>query len=188
MHLFDVAREATGENVPEELRGPLRAVAEIAAPLPTYPNGCHAAEVEIDPETGVVEIVVYVGVDDPGTVINPLVVDGQTHGGAVQGIGQALMEACTYDPDSGQLLAGSFMDYAMPRADDVPSFDTAFNEVPAPSTELGVKGGGEGGATAAPPAIINAICDALLEYGVRHIEMPATPERIWRAIRDHQTG
>jgi carbon-monoxide dehydrogenase large subunit len=188
VHLFDVAREATGENVPEELRGPLRAVAEIAAPLPTYPNGCHAAEVEIDPETGVVEIVVYVGVDDPGTVINPLVVDGQTHGGAVQGIGQALMEACTYDPDSGQLLAGSFMDYAMPRADDVPSFDTAFNEVPAPSTELGVKGGGEGGATAAPPAIVNAICDALLEYGVRHIEMPATPERIWRAIRDHQTG
>ncbi len=186
VHLFDVAREAAGEEIPENLRGPLRAVAEIAAPLPTYPNGCHAAEIEIDPETGVVEIVAYVGVDDTGTVINPLVVDGQTHGGAVQGIGQALMESCTYDGDSGQLLAGSFMDYAMPRADGVPSFSLAFNEVPAPSTALGVKGGGEGGATAAPPAIVNAICDALSEFGVRHIEMPATPERIWRAIRNNR--
>ena len=182
IHLFDVAREAVTEAVPENLRGPLRAVAEISNPLPTYPNGCHATEVEIDPETGAVEIVAHVGVDDTGTVINPLVVDGQTHGGAVQGIGQALMEICAYDPESGQLLAGSFMDYAMPRASDVPSFQTAFNAVPAPSTKLGVKGGGEGGTTAAPPALINAIVDALSEFGVRHIEMPATPERIWRAM------
>lgn len=183
VHLFDVAREATGDTVPEDLRGRLRAEAEIAVPLPTYPNGCHATEVEIDPETGVVDIIAHIGIDDTGTVINPLVVDGQTHGGAVQGLGQALMEICAYDAESGQLLAGSFMDYAMPRADDVPSFKLAFNAVPAPSTKLGVKGGGEGGTTAAPPAIINAIVDALSEFGVRHIEMPATPERIWRAIR-----
>jgi carbon-monoxide dehydrogenase large subunit len=182
VHLFDVAKEATGETIPEDLRGRLRAEAEIAVPLPTYPNGCHATELEIDPETGVVEIIAHIGIDDTGTVINSLVVDGQTHGGAVQGLGQALMEFCAYDADSGQLLAGSFMDYAMPRADDVPSFTLAFNTVPAPSTRLGVKGGGEGGTTAAPPAIINAIVDALSEFGVRHIEMPATPERIWRAI------
>ena len=183
IHIFDVAGQATGEAIPENLRGRLRAEAEIAVPLPTYPNGCHATEVEIDPETGTVEIIAHVGIDDTGTVINPLVVDGQTHGGAVQGIGQALMEICAYDSDSGQLLAGSFMDYAMPRASDVPSFKLAFNEVPAPSTSLGVKGGGEGGTTAAPPAIVNAIVDALSGFGVRHIEMPATPERIWRAIR-----
>ncbi len=183
IHLFDIAAAAEGEKLPQELRGKLRAVAEIAVPLPTYPNGCHVAEVEIDPDTGVVTIVRYTGIDDVGRVINPLIVDGQTQGGAVQGIGQALMEHCTYDAE-GQVLAGSFMDYAMPRADDVPFFDLAFNEVPAPSTLLGVKGGGEGGTTAAPPALINAIVDALSDYGVRHMEMPATPEKIWRAIRD----
>lgn len=184
MHLFDIAEAATGGNLPEELHGPLRAVAEISKPLPTYPNGCHIAEVEIDPDTGIVDIVRYSGVDDVGRVINPLIVDGQTQGGIVQGVGQALMEHCVYDPDSAQVLAGSFMDYCMPRADDVPSFDLAFNEVPAPSTLLGVKGGGEGGTTAAPPALINAIVDALSEFGVKHMEMPATPERVWRAIND----
>jgi len=181
MGLFDIAAAAEGEALPEDLRGKLRAVAEIATPLPAYPNGCHAAEVEVDCDTGAVEIVRYAGVDDVGRVINPLIVDGQTHGGIAQGAGQALMEDCTYD-SQGQVLAGSFMDYCMPRADQFPSFDLAFNEVIADSTILGVKGGGEGGATGAPPAIINAIVDALTEFGVRHIEMPATPERVWRAI------
>jgi carbon-monoxide dehydrogenase large subunit len=184
MHLFDIAEAATSDNLPEDLRGPLRAVAEISKPLPTYPNGCHIAEVEIDPDTGIVDIVRYTGIDDVGRVINPLIVDGQTQGGIVQGVGQALMEHCAYDPESAQVLAGSFMDYCMPRATDVPFFDLAFNEVPAPSTLLGVKGGGEGGTTAAPPALINAIVDALSEFGVRHMEMPATPERVWRAIND----
>ena len=192
LSLFDIAAAAVaavddGNDLPDDLQGPLRAAAEIAVPLPAYPNGCHAAEVEIDPDTGAVEIVRYAGVDDVGRVINPLIVDGQTHGGIAQGAGQALMEDCTYDA-AGQVLAGSFMDYGMPRADQFPSFDLAFNEVIAASTALGVKGGGEGGATGAPPAIINAIVDALTEFGVRHIEMPATPERVWRAINAARSG
>ena len=182
LHLFDIAELAQGDKVPDELRGKLRAVAEISAPLPTYPNGCHVAEVEIDPDTGGVDIVRYTGVDDVGRVINPLIVDGQTHGGIVQGVGQALMEHCAYDSDSAQITAGSFMDYCMPRADDVPSFALANNEVPAPNNMLGVKGGGEGGTTAAPPAVINAIVHALADFGVQHMDMPATPEKIWRAI------
>jgi carbon-monoxide dehydrogenase large subunit len=184
LDLFEIADAATGDTVPEALRGRLQAVAEISKPLPTYPNGCHVCEVEIDPDTGVVTIMRYAGVDDVGRVINPMIVDGQTQGGIVQGVGQALMELTAYDPDSGQLLAGSFMDYALPRADDVPSFELANNVVPAPNNFLGVKGGGEGGTTAAPPALINAIVDALAEYGVTHIEMPATPERVWRAIQN----
>jgi len=188
LHLFDIAEIAPGDKAPEELRGRLHAIAEISAPLPTYPNGCHVAEVEIDPDTGIVEIVRYTGVDDVGRVINPLIVDGQTHGGVVQGVGQALMEHCLYDSASAQIVAGSFMDYCMPRADDVPSFNLANNEVPAPNNLLGVKGGGEGGTTAAPPAIMNAIVHALSDFGVRHMDMPATPEKVWRAIRNGQSG
>lgn len=182
--LFDIAGFAQSERVPVDLRGPLSASADITTHLPAYPNGCHACEVEVDVETGVISILRYIAVDDVGRVINPMIVDGQTHGGIGQGFGQAIMEDCTYDPQSGQLLAGSFMDYAMPRAQHLPQFQTAFNEVIADSTVLGVKGGGEGGATAAPPALINAIVDALQEFGVQHIEMPATPEKIWRIIAD----
>lgn len=181
--LFEIAEAATRLDLPGVIRGPLRAVAEIDKPLPSHPNGCHVAEIEIDPETGDVEIVGYVGVDDVGRVINPLIVDGQTHGGVAQGAGQALLELCAHDPATGQVLAGSFMDYAMPRADMFPPFTVAINEVPATSTSLGVKGGGEGGTTAAPAAIVNAICDALKPLGVRHIDMPVTPERLWRAIQ-----
>jgi carbon-monoxide dehydrogenase large subunit len=188
LHLFDIAEIALGDKLPDELQGRLHAVAEILAPLPTYPNGCHVAEVEIDPDTGIVEIVRYTGIDDVGRVINPLIVDGQTHGGIVQGVGQALMEHCVYEAGSAQIMAGSFMDYCMPRADDVPSFDLANNEVPAPNNLLGVKGGGEGGTTAAPPAVMNAIIHALADFGVRHMDMPATPEKIWRAIRDGQSA
>jgi carbon-monoxide dehydrogenase large subunit len=181
--LFDVAVAADSRDVPEDLRGPLAAVADIDKPLPAYPNGCHIAEVEIDPETGTLKIVRYTGVDDVGRVINPLLADGQTQGGAVQGLGQAMMECCVHDPNSGQLLTGSFMDYSMPRADDVPFFDLGHNEVPTPTNLFGAKGAGEGGTTGAPPALINAIVHALRDYGVEHIEMPATSESIWRAMR-----
>ncbi len=149
----------------------------------TYPAGTHIAEVEIDKETGVVEIVDWVAVDDFGNIINPMVVEGQVHGGIAQGVGQALLEGCVYDPDSGQLVTGSYMDYCMPRADDLPSFRVATTETPCPHNPLGVKGCGEAGAIAAPPALINAITDALAPYGVRHIDMPATPEKVWRAMQ-----
>jgi carbon-monoxide dehydrogenase large subunit len=150
----------------------------------TFPNGCHICELEIDPETGVVAIDRYTIVDDFGRTINPLMLEGQVHGGVVQGIGQALLEHTVYDPDSGQLLSGSFMDYAMPRADDVPSFAFATHNVPCTANPLGVKGAGEAGAVGAPPAIINAIVDALhAKTGLRHIDMPATPRRVWEALQ-----
>ncbi len=144
----------------------------------TFPAGCHIAEVEVDPATGIVRVVKFVAVDDFGNVINPMIVEGQVHGGVAQGIGQALLENAVYDPDTGQLLSGSFMDYCMPRADDLPSFDVGMTVTPAPSNPLGLKGCGEAGAIGSPPAIINAITDAL---GIRDIAMPVTPERAWRA-------
>src|SRR5205807_304323 len=138
--------------------------------------------------TGGVEIVGYAAVNDVGRAVNPLILHGQTHGGIAQGVGQALLENSHYDPDSGQLLAASFMDYAMPRADTFPPLATALSEVPSPTNRLGVRSGGEGGTTPALAAVINAIVDALAELGVRHIEMPATPERVWRAIRAARAG
>jgi carbon-monoxide dehydrogenase large subunit len=148
----------------------------------TFPNGCHVCELEIDPDTGRTEIVRYVVVDDFGKVVNPLLLAGQVQGGVVQGIGQAVLEGAVFDPDSGQLLTGSFNDYAVPRADDVTGIEFAYNIVPCTTNPLGIKGAGEAGAIGAPPAVINAIVDALAELGVEHIDMPATPERIWRAI------
>jgi aerobic carbon-monoxide dehydrogenase large subunit len=150
-------------------------------PPSAFPNGCHIAEVEIDPETGTVEVVRYAFVNDFGTVINPLLVNGQAHGGIVQGIGQALRESVVYD-QAGQLLTGSYMDYAMPRADDAPMFTHAFHPVPATTNPLGAKGCGEAGCAGALPSVMNALVDALGEYGICHIDMPATPERVWRAI------
>ena len=147
-----------------------------------FPNGCHIAEIEIDPDTGALEIVGYFVVDDFGTIINPLLLDGQIHGGLAQGIGQAVMENVAFDRDTGQLLAGSFMDYCMPRAGDLPSFALKFNEVPTPTNPIGAKGAGEAGAVGALPAMMNAVVDALAPLGVAHVEMPATSERIWRAI------
>ncbi len=149
----------------------------------TFPNGCHLCEVEVDPETGMVELVGYTVVDDFGCVLNPLLLAGQVYGGTVQGIGQALLETIVYDPESGQLLSGSFTDYALPRADDVPFITFHTNEVPCATNPLGIKGAGEAGAIGAPPAVINAVVDALAPLGVRHIDMPATPEKVWRAIR-----
>ena len=148
----------------------------------TYPNGCHIAEVEVDPETGVVEVVKYSCVNDFGTVINPLIVDGQLHGGVVQGIGQALMEKTVYDGD-GQLLTGSFMDYAMPRAADVPSFTLADHPAPATTNPLGVKGCGEAGCAGALTSVMNAVIDALADHGIRHIDMPLTPSHVWQALQ-----
>jgi carbon-monoxide dehydrogenase large subunit len=147
---------------------------------PTFPNGCHICEVEADPDTGHVDIQRYTIVDDVGTVINPLLVEGQIHGGVAQGIGQALMEDCLYDPQSGQLLTASFADYAMPRADDMPNLDISYEEIPCTTNPLGSKGAGEAGTIGSLPAIIGAVADAI---GVLHIDMPATPEKIWRAGR-----
>ncbi|PWS35756.1 carbon monoxide dehydrogenase [Falsiroseomonas bella] len=145
-----------------------------------FPNGCHVAEVEIDPETGVLEVVRYAAVDDVGNVINPMLVHGQSHGGIAQGLGQAVLEEARYDAESGQFVSATFMDYAMPRASDLPDLAIDFNVVPTPVNELGVKGAGEGGACGAPPAIVSAACDAL---GVAHLDMPLTPEKIWRTLR-----
>jgi carbon-monoxide dehydrogenase large subunit len=148
-----------------------------------FPYGCQVCEVEIDPETGVVEIARMAAVDDVGRAINPLILHGQTHGGFEQGAGQALLEECRYDPESGQMLSASFMDYAMPRADHFPELATELSEVPSPTNPLGIRAGGEGGTTPALAALANAVVDALAELGVKHIELPATPERVWRAIR-----
>ena len=148
----------------------------------TFPNGCHITEVEVDAETGVVNVVAYTAVDDCGRVINPLLATGQVHGGVVQGIGQALFENVVYD-DDGQLLSGSLMDYAMPRASHVGDIQVSFNEVLDPNNELGVKGIGEGGACAAPSAVVNAVLDALAPLGVESLDMPLTPERVWRSMR-----
>ena len=150
----------------------------------TFPNGCHIVEVEIDPETGDTQIVGYVMVDDVGTVINPLTLKGQIHGGVAQGVGQILMEQVIYDPDNGQLLAGSFMDYAMPRADTVSPMKIITNEVPTELNPLGAKGGGEAGTVGAMPGLMNAIMNALSHAGVDHLDMPATADRIWRALQD----
>lgn len=153
----------------------------------TFPNGTHIAEVEIDPGTGMVRIVNYVVVDDFGNTLNPLLLEGQVHGGTVQGIGQALMEHAVYDPKDGQLVTGTFMDYALPRAVDAPSFTFETRNVPCKGNPLGVKGAGEAGAIGSCPAIVNAIIDGLWrEYGIDHIDMPATPERVWMAIREHE--
>jgi carbon-monoxide dehydrogenase large subunit len=170
-------------DLPGELRGALTGACEETVNDASFPYGCHVCEVEIDPELGSWEIVQHVGVDDVGRAANPMIVHGQTHGGMAQGIGEALIEQCFYDGATGQLLSGTFMDYAMPRADMLPSYTTALSEVPSTTHPLGLRPAGEGGAAPALGVVVNAIVDALSELGIRHIEMPVTPERIWRAIR-----
>ena len=157
---------------------------EFKPTAPTYPNGCHIVELEIDPDTGATELVRYTVVDDFGTVVNPSMLAGQVHGGIGQGVGQALVEQTVYD-DDGQLVTGSFMDYAMPRADIIPHIDFSWNEIPCATNPLGIKGAGEAGAIGAPPAVINGIVDALEHLGVEHIDMPATPLKVWQTIRAH---
>jgi carbon-monoxide dehydrogenase large subunit len=152
----------------------------------TYPNGTHLAEVEIDPATGVIKVVNYVIVDDFGKTLNPLLLEGQVHGGAMQGIGQALMEQVVYGPTDGQLVTATFMDYALPRAADGPAFTFETHNVPCKTNPLGIKGAGEAGAIGSCPAVVNAIVDGLWrEYRIDHIDMPATPERVWIAINEH---
>jgi carbon-monoxide dehydrogenase large subunit len=177
------AREALVRNdLPDDLRGTLAAEGDETVQVGGFPYGSHVCEVEIDPETGMVEIVGYAAVDDVGRAINPRILHGQSHGAITQGIGQALCESCIYEQGSGQLLSGSFMDYALPRADDLIAFQTEISEVHATNNPLGVRAGGEGGNTPALAVVVNAVVDALKEFGVKHMDMPVTPERVWRAI------
>ena len=180
---IELARAANAALLPAELRGALAVTTDNEMHDPVFPNGCAICECEVDPETGWVDIVRYTAVDDVGRCINPLIVHGQTHGGIAQGVGQAMWEACRIDGD-GQPLAGSLMDYALPRASDLPSFRCEIVEVLSPTNPFGIKAGGEGGTTPAPAAVINAIVDALAEFGVRDVTMPATPHKLWRMIHE----
>jgi carbon-monoxide dehydrogenase large subunit len=178
----EAAQAALDANLPADLAGGLDGGAIFKPPEPSYPNGCHVCEIEIDPDTGTLEILNYVVADDVGTVLNHDMVVGQVRGGVAQGIGQALMEQVSYDAESGQLLTGSFTDYAMPRAANVPDLAVLANVVPSTTNPLGVKGAGEAGVIGSIPAVIGAVVDALTSYGVSHIDMPATPEKIWKLI------
>jgi aerobic carbon-monoxide dehydrogenase large subunit len=183
MGIMEIAdRLRAKPNLPEGVPVSLDVSMVVDSPPSAFPNGCHVCEVEIDPETGVVAVDKYTMVDDFGVIVNPLLVEGQVHGGVTQGIGQALFEETRYDKN-GQLLTGSFMDYAMPRASDVPSFKFGSHPVPAKSNLLGVKGCGEAGCSGSLPAVMNAVVDALSVYGIEHIDMPATPLRVWQAIQ-----
>jgi carbon-monoxide dehydrogenase large subunit len=183
--LTDVAKASfSPDKLPKGVEPGLFETATFAPEDDTYPNGSHVCEVEIDPETGTTEVVGYWVVDDVGNTINPVIVKGQIHGGVAQGVGQALAEQVAYDPDSGQLLSGSFMDYAMPRAADFPDIQIAAHAVPTQRNPLGVKGAGEAGTVGALPATMNAVLNALAEAGVIELDMPATPNRVWQAVRD----
>lgn len=189
MALTDVAKAFYRPmGLPPQFGLGLDASGTFAAEPPSFPNGAHACELEVDPETGEVFVLRYTVVDDVGRVINPLIVEGQIQGALAQGIGQALLEKVVYDRESGQLLSGSFSDYCMPRADDFPEFTLGFEDVPCKTNPIGVKGAGEAGCVGAPPTVINALLDALRPLGVKHIDMPATPLRVWEAIRDARAG
>ena len=185
LSIGDIAGEAWDpKSLPEDMEPGLVAGAAFAAKEQNFPNGVHVCELEIDPDTGEVAILKYSVVDDVGTVMNPLLLEGQIRGGIAQGVGQLLMEDIHFDAGSGQLVTGSFMDYAMPRAGDLPQMHCETNPVPTKTNPLGVKGAGEAGAVGAMPAVGNALVDALKPFGIRDVPMPATPERIWRAIRE----
>ena len=187
IELLAVARAARDPaNLPDGAEPGLDTYVWNLLDVITFPNGCHIAEVEVDPDTGAVTLQRYTAVDDFGTLINPMLTIGQVQGGVAQGIGQAMLEHTVYDPQTGQMLSGSFMDYALPRADDLPDLDITLTGVPTNANPLGVKGAGQAGAMAAPQAIICAVLDALAPLGVTHIDMPATPERVWRAIQAAQ--
>ncbi|MGN6117993.1 MAG: xanthine dehydrogenase family protein molybdopterin-binding subunit, partial [Nitrobacter sp.] len=181
--IMELAEKLRDSKVPDGVPSSLD-VDHTTEPVPsTFPNGCHVAEVEVDPDTGVVQIVRYTGVNDFGTIVNPMIVAGQLHGGVVQGIGQALMEKVSYD-ESGQPITGSFMDYAMPRAEDAPPMAVGDHPSPAKSNPLGTKGCGEAGCAGSLSTVVNAVINALADDGVTHLDMPLTPERVWRAIQD----
>ena len=180
--LFDLAARAKEMKKRGEIPEDLDTKTNAETPL-TFPNGCHIAEVEIDPKTGEMALVAYAAVDDCGRPLNTMIVEGQTHGSIAQGLGQAMLENAIYDSSGGQLVTGSFMDYAMPRASDMPAFKDAIHAVPATTNPLGVKGAGEAGTTAAIAAVMNAIADAIPGGAGAHLDMPATPEKIWQACR-----
>jgi aerobic carbon-monoxide dehydrogenase large subunit len=181
LDLFDLAKEAQQRG--EELAS--RADNEMHQPV--FPNGTAICEIEVDPGTGAVQIKRYTSVDDVGRAINPLIVEGQCHGAIAHGVGEALSEECTRDPKTGQSLAGSFMEYGMPHADDLPSIDTEILEILSPTNPLGIKSAGEGATTPAPAAVINAIVDALAPLGVTDVPLPAMPNTVWRAIEAAKT-
>ena len=188
MSLADAALAAKDPaNLPDGEEAGLGGFDRFAPENHTYPYGVHIAEVEVDPDTGAFKLQAYTVVHDFGRTLNPLLLEGQVHGGIGQGIGQALFERTVYD-DDGQLLSGSYMDYHLPRASDFPDFDFLPVETPTAANPLGVKGCGEAGATGAPPAVINAMLDALVALGVEHIDMPTTPENVWRAIQKAQNA
>jgi aerobic carbon-monoxide dehydrogenase large subunit len=184
---LELANEAKNHALPEALKDGIAVVTDNEMHEPVFPNGTAICEAEIDPLTGAMTITRYASIDDVGRCINPLIVHGQAHGAIAQGVGQAMCEQIYLDPDSGQPLTGSLMDYGMPRSDNLPSFDTKIAEVLSPTNPLGIKAGGEGGTTAAPAAVVSAILDALREVGVRDMPMPATPYAIWSAIKDAKT-
>jgi aerobic carbon-monoxide dehydrogenase large subunit len=187
--IFEVARAAGARSdLPAELRGPLAAECDHTVDVGGFPYGSHVCEVEIDLDLGTVKIAGYVAVDDVGRAVNPRILHGQSHGGIAQGVGQALRECCVYDADNGQLISGSFMDYAIPRAGDLLSFTTEISEVHSPSNPLGVRAGGEGGTTPALAVVVNAVVDALKELGVEHVDMPVTSERVWRKAAEKAAG
>ena len=184
--LAEVARAAVDrDDLPEDLKGPLAETGHYDSPdQETFPNGVHVCEIEIDRDTAALEITRYVVVDDFGMVLNPMLVMGQIHGGVAQGIGQALLEQTVYEADSGQLVTATYQDYTMPRADDLPDIEIEFINVPCKTNPFGIKGAGEAGAIGAPPAVINALVDALEPYGVLHVDMPATNQRIWQVLQE----
>jgi carbon-monoxide dehydrogenase large subunit len=185
--IMELAATIRGQSFPDDVPNTLD-VQHIHKQAPSaFPNGCHIAEVEVDPETGQAFVVRYTMVNDFGTVVNPMLVEGQAHGGIVQGIGQALTELCAYD-DDGQLLTGSFMDYALPRAADVPSFTHGSHPVPATTNLLGAKGCGEAGCAGSLPSVMNALVDALRPHGITHVDMPATPMKIWQLLQERQAA
>ncbi|HJN61974.1 MAG TPA: molybdopterin cofactor-binding domain-containing protein, partial [Alphaproteobacteria bacterium] len=186
MALAAAARDTA--NLPAGMEPGLDESAQSEIEDPTIPNGCHICEVEVDPDTGALALEIYTAVNDFGRVVNPQMLEGQIHGGLAQGLGQAVFENCVYDSDSGQLLSGSFMDYCLPRADDMPEFYLATNEVLTEHSSFGVKGCGEAGCIPSVPAVVNAVLDALASRGVEQIDMPLTPERIWRAANANGNG
>jgi carbon-monoxide dehydrogenase large subunit len=187
--LANVARTAyVPRQLPAGMEPGFSETAAFTPPAVTFPNGCQVCEVEIDEATGELRIVRHAVVDDVGHMVNPMLVQGQIHGGIVQGLGQGWFEVLAYDDATGQLLTASFMDYAMPRADDMPSFVVDHHEVPTQVNPLGAKGVGEAGTVGALPALMNAVNDALAPLGVRHLDMPVTPERVWRAIQEAQAA
>ncbi len=188
LDFLELAREAADVALPEDLADGLAVVTDNEMHEQVFPNGCAVCEVEVDPDTGRLEITRYTAVDDVGRCINPLIVHGQTHGGIAQGVGQAMWEQCLIDPESGQPNMGSFMDYGMPRSDNLPHLETEIVEVLSPTNPLGIKAGGEGGTTPAPSVVVGAVVDALKGYGIENLDMPLTPQSVWQAIQNAKSA